>query len=507
MNLSSHNLTGLFSPKLLRAADSVVGGRPQIERQGILKGYRRIDDLWAMAQSCLARTYDRNSVIEGITGFSEPLLRKAFEEQFAESCVDKWEEEAAPVRLHLKQSQSQILDQQLSVAAAVVCHRMFLSGQIRIWHQPGSGAERYLTRDEFRVAPHGAWVVYGQALNAETLATPYDSWMTGNASLSDTNGRPDDWALYGKTLMVSDEDFKAAGQQLLRDFPPSPAALADDENNARFDRDLPGWTERLFAREQWSYGEALWWIALRDPRLMAERLLRQTDYYEGKGTGWVAAMVAVTITPDENADTASEDFSAKDGTIVCFTPITSLNNALLSGAIRASGLFEDGGKRELIDSSYWHDLDLIDGPSRVDHRSMAIRRNRIKHEGMSLEGCWFDLLFSRDDLLRAFPTVRDIPGLTASKSDSPVVATGDWALDEAPGNARGRKGSPKRDGIVWAFQRLRADNKMPNGISPRTAIKRIKDLWRSENHPCDGESITSQYYGRIVREKKLFETM
>jgi hypothetical protein len=413
MFLTSSQQAGLSFSSPVWAADTGGNGRRRIERQGVLKGYVRADEVWKFAVSALSRTRDPNGRILELIGFDMKGLEATLKSRSDEESAGKDEQLSEKIRSHYINELWRVREEMLEISAAVAIHGLFLDGAIRVWHC-SDGLERYLTADEFRVNPGGAHMVYGQLLQHSALDTPYSSWRTGFASIGDTNGTIDDPGLFGRTLMVAEDDFAAARRLLIERFPPTPAALADDENSARFDRELPGWTDDLLARDDWNYGEALWWIALRDPKRMAEHLLRQNDYYEGKGTGWVAAMVAVTITPDENADAASDDFRARYGSIVCFNPITSLNKRLLSGHVRASGRYEDGGKRVTIDRSYWNDLDLRDGPSRVWGRSLAILKHRVLYDGMSLEGCWFDVLFSRDDLIREFPPAQGLPGMAAS---------------------------------------------------------------------------------------------
>lgn len=237
----------------------------EIERQGVLKGYVRADEVWKFAVETLNRSRDVNGRIKELTGFDIKKLETTLEQRAETEGAGREPGIAEKVRSHYISELWRIRDEKLSIAGAVAVHRLFLRNDIKVWHQPDVGTERYLLPEEFRVADTRPGGTYGQTASEDVALTPYNSWMTGAVSLNETNGGSDD-RLYGKTLMVSESDIEKARQSLTRDYPPTALALAADERLSMIEQEV----ERLHNRKLWDVLATVGWVAYRDLRQVAE---------------------------------------------------------------------------------------------------------------------------------------------------------------------------------------------------------------------------------------------
>jgi hypothetical protein len=173
------------------------------------------------------------------------------------------------------------------------------------------------------------------------------------------------------------------------------------------------WVETHLERSWWGYGAALFWLAFRDPEVMAEWLADE----EFGADGWMprfpcsapelAEYVGYAIAGFAGrADEASWERREKsiDAQVFDRDPISSLNEQLWCGAIRTMGRL-GGGQVAEISEPNWRGLALPDH-SGSDGGSSTANAIRLDHSPANQrQNSWFDLQFNRADLLAAFPSI------------------------------------------------------------------------------------------------------
>ncbi len=171
------------------------------------------------------------------------------------------------------------------------------------------------------------------------------------------------------------------------------------------------WVGTKLERGWWGYGDALFWVAFRDPEVMAEWLADE----EFGADGWAPRYPCSAIEFAEYMGLAIGSFSSRpdealwegraktiEAQIFDKAPVSSLNEKLRSGAIRTMGRL-GGGQVAAISEPDWTGLTLPEhsGSDRGSSTANAIRLHWSPAQ--QSQNSWFDLQFNRDDLLAAFP--------------------------------------------------------------------------------------------------------
>jgi hypothetical protein len=231
----------------------------------------------------------------------------------------------------------------------------------------------------------------GQDTSVRASRTSEHSWATGTLFEIDCDQSLFRLARERVPLMTAEAEASAtieAFQAVLEreagrpEFEPLPSA----EPAAR-----AAWIKTLLARERWPLREALLWVATRDLDDMAD-------------------IVLTSLWPDDDRDIGPPGLVwvlghihawRDDRTFVSATPEPELMQALGSGQVQASGLFEDREQRRNIERFHWEDLKFGNCPGPRPSGSAAHRKAQV--HGIAWSGHWTDLLFERDGLTQAFP--------------------------------------------------------------------------------------------------------
>lgn len=168
------------------------------------------------------------------------------------------------------------------------------------------------------------------------------------------------------------------------------------------DAEREWWIAELLIRRRWHYVETLLWIAYRDPGVLADWLMHPAKSGENLyrlGAGTVEAIVSLDL---EGTDEAVE-----------LAPRSALRVALLSGAVKATGLKTEpngwsGGAitwdRKEIPPEQWEDFVLVDGGGY--HRGQIVAYPKDHIWGRYPTSHWADILFERESVTAAFAPLR-----------------------------------------------------------------------------------------------------